>query len=158
MKLKARRRARCVSSRSNLNNRSLSAPASCRRSRRKTLPRTALDEIPMYRTGNFLSNRARSGDPEVERGITRQETSGSRSSRTFGPEPDDQNSALLRLDNSVGELINNSISRTIRSRLIFHSMLQAEAATRLVLSALMTLRKASSYGFFPASTNTIRHV
>ncbi|CAP86957.1 hypothetical protein PCH_Pc24g00490 [Penicillium rubens Wisconsin 54-1255] len=100
-KLKAPRRVRCESSRSDLINRSPSTPASYRRSRRKTLSRTDLDEIPIYRTGDFPGSRKRGGTPDVERGITCQQTSSS-------PDLADQNLTLSRLDSSVsGSKIKN---------------------------------------------------
>ncbi|CAG8141117.1 unnamed protein product [Penicillium nalgiovense] len=102
-KLKAPRRARCESSRSNLINRSPSTAASYRRSRRKTLSRTDLDGIPIYRTVVFPGSRTRGGTPDVERGITCQQTISS-------PELADQNPTLSRLDSSVGGTTNHSVT------------------------------------------------
>ncbi|CAP97060.1 Pc21g21630 [Penicillium rubens Wisconsin 54-1255] len=103
LKLQAPRRARCEFSDSNSNNRGPGTSASYRRSRIKTLSRTALNEIPTYRTGDFPGSITRSGTPDVERGITCQQTSSSQSSRTFSPELADQNLALSRPDGSVGD-------------------------------------------------------
>ena len=108
-KLAAARRVRWESSGSNLSNRNLSTPASYRRSRRKTLSKTALDEIPMYRTRSFPGSGTYSGTPNVERGIAYQQTSSSHSSRTFNPELANQNLSLSRLDSLVGGSIYRSI-------------------------------------------------
>lgn len=110
-KLAAARRVRWEFSGSNLNNRNPSTPASYRRSRRKTLSRSALDEIPMYRTRSFPSSGTRSSTPDVERGIAYQQTSSSHSSRTFSPEL--ANQTLSRLDSLVGGSISHSIINMI---------------------------------------------
>lgn len=67
-RLRRPRRARRETS--TVSNRSFGAPRLCLESRRKTLSKGALEEIPLYRTGKASKAEMTSNSPDVERGIT----------------------------------------------------------------------------------------
>ncbi|PYH63693.1 uncharacterized protein BO88DRAFT_197042 [Aspergillus vadensis CBS 113365] len=66
LRLQSRRRARREST--SPNNSTLNAPGSYRGRQRKTLSKAALEEIPMYKAGDFNTPRMTSGSSDVERG------------------------------------------------------------------------------------------
>ncbi|RAL13096.1 uncharacterized protein BO97DRAFT_433829 [Aspergillus homomorphus CBS 101889] len=102
LKLKSSRRARYQSSDSSSNLRSPRAPATYGRSRKKTLSRTALDEIPIYRIEKSPGSRRRSSSPDMERGISCQRSNTNRPRCTFTLEHPDQDLVLREPISSVG--------------------------------------------------------